>query len=122
HHLDLSEEHYIEEKWDDSISNSRKYLESVLREVANAHCFKEKEKPINEDIYKWAGKVRDYLNDVGLLEKKEKDALSKIYGLLSETGSHPYMAKNDQARLLRHLSLTFSQFVLIRFRGYLKAT
>jgi hypothetical protein len=34
HHLNLSEDHYIDEKWDDSISNSRKFLEKVLQEVA----------------------------------------------------------------------------------------
>jgi hypothetical protein len=29
------------------------------------------------------------------------------------------MAQNDQARLLRHLSLTFAQFVMLRFQGNL---
>jgi hypothetical protein len=51
------------------------------------------------------------------LEKKEKDALSHVYGLLSETGGHPYVAQKDQARLMRHLSLTFCQFILIRLQG-----
>jgi len=34
HHLQLSDEHYFTNKWDDSISNSRKFLECVLRAVA----------------------------------------------------------------------------------------
>jgi hypothetical protein len=46
-----------------------------------------------------------------------KEALAKVYGLLSHTGGHPYMAQNDQARLLRHLALTFSQFAMLRLRG-----
>jgi hypothetical protein len=65
--------------------------------------------------------VRDYLEQNGLLEGKEKDALAKVYGLLSETGGHPYMAQNEQARLLRHLALSFSQFAMLRFRGCLAA-
>jgi hypothetical protein len=63
--------------------------------------------------------VRDYLERSGLLESKEKEALAKVYGPLSHTGGHPYMAQNDQARLLRHLALTFSQFAMLRLRGKL---
>lgn len=32
HHLELSETHYVDEKWDDSIANSRKFLESILKQ------------------------------------------------------------------------------------------
>ena len=64
--------------------------------------------------------MRNYLEEEGLLETKEKEAVAKIYGLLSNTGGHPYMASNDQARLLRQLALTLSHFVMLRFDGYLK--
>lgn len=120
HHLNLSEEHYLAKKWDDSISNSRKFIESVLREIAKKHSQKCKSKALDISIYKSPLKVRNYLEEEGLLEKKETEAIAKIYGLLSDTGSHPYMADNDQARLLRQLSLTSSQFVMLRFEGYLK--
>lgn len=121
HHLDLSEEHYIAEKWDDSISNSRKFLESVLQEVSAARFLSEKGSPMPESRLNKPVDVREYLERAGLLEKKEKDAVAKVYGLLSHTGGHPYMAENDQARLLRHLSLTLSQFALLRYRGYTQA-
>jgi len=117
HHLDLSEEHYLSEKWDDSISNSRKYLECVLQEVSNMNNILIYNEPLNENIKSYPVKVRQYLEDEKLLEVKEKKALSKIYGLLSHTGGHPYMAENDQARLLRHLSLTFSHFVMLRLNS-----
>jgi hypothetical protein len=55
-----------------------------------------------------------------VLETKEKKAISEIYGLLSETGGHPYIAENDQARLSRNLALTISQFVMLRYEGVLK--
>jgi hypothetical protein len=120
HHLQLSEEHYVTKKWDDCISNSRKFLENVLREVASAYSQKCKKVIFEKSLYESPFKVRDYLEEEGLLDKKEKEAIAKIYGLLSDTGSHPYMASNDQARLLRQLALTLSQFVMLRFEGYLK--
>ena len=119
HHLQLSEQHYLENRWDDSISNSRKFLESVLQEIAAAYSLHCQSTPLDENIYKRPVKVRDYLEKEGLLEKKEKEALASVYGLLSETGGHPYMAENDQARLLRHLALTFAQFVMLRLKGRL---
>jgi hypothetical protein len=120
HHLKLSEEHYLAHRWDDSISNSRKLLECVLRDIAILFSQKVKNISLSESIYSRPVQVRDYLSKEGLLEVKEKEAVASVYGLLSETGSHPYMAQNDQARLLRHLALTFSQFVMLRLQGQLK--
>jgi hypothetical protein len=117
HHLELSEEHYLAGRWDDSISNSRKFLECVLREVARCHSSAVKGTPLSDEVAIRPVRVRDYLEAAGLIETKEKGALSSVYGLLSETGGHPYMAENEQARLLRHLALTLSQFVMLRFRG-----
>ena len=119
HHLELTESHYIADRWDDSISNSRKFLESVLCEVAVAHSSRCRGEDLPNSISKKPVRVRDYLEREGLLESKEKDAVAAVYGLLSQTGGHPYMAQSEQARLLRHLALTFSQFVLLRFKGNL---
>lgn len=122
HHLDLTEEHYIAERWDDSISNSRKFLESVLQEIAATHSEKVRNESLAQGTYSRPVRVRDYLEHEGLLEPKEKEALSAIYGLLSNTGGHPYMAQREQARLLRHLALTLAQFAMLRLRGSLKAS
>jgi hypothetical protein len=118
HHLALSEEHYMAKRWDDSISNSRKFLEGVLQEVAANHHLAFHGSAISGEIYSKPVRVREYMESSGLLEGKEKQALSSSYALLSETGGHPYMAKSDQARLLRHLALTFSQFALLRLKGF----
>lgn len=118
HHLKLSDEHYLASKWDDSISNSRKFLEAVLQEVAFTHSLLVNKTPLSDDIYSRPVRVREYLEKQGLLETKEKEALSSVYGLLSDTGSHPYIAQNEQARLLRHLALTFAQFVMLRLYGF----
>lgn len=117
HHLALSEEHYENGKWDDSISNSRKFLECVLQEIAARHSLFVKKSGLSQNIYEKPVLVREYLENEGLIEKKETEAIAKVYGLLSHTGNHPYMAEKDQARLLRHLALTLSQFVLLRLQG-----
>lgn len=116
HHLALSEEHFLAERWDDSISNSRKVLEETLKEIASAlstrlHAPLEKaelERPVG---------VRDYLERHGLLEAEEKRAYAGAYGLLSHAGGHPYIARKDQARLLRYVALTYAQFVLLQWAG-----
>jgi hypothetical protein len=120
HHLDLSEEHYLEKRWDDTISNSRKFLECVLQEAAELINFRNKGSHLSKTIYESPSQIRAYLVQEGILEVKEKDAILKVYSLLSHTGGHPYMAENDQARLLRHLALTLSQFVLLRIQGAIK--
>lgn len=122
HHLRLSEEHYVAGKWDDCISNSRKFLECVLQEVAAKHATVVEGRALGQNVKESPSEVRDYLVRASLLEAKEKDALTKVYSLLSHTGGHPYMAQSDQARLLRHLALTFSQFAMLRLQGKLKGT
>lgn len=115
----LSEEHYIESRWGDSIANARQFLESVLRETASKHSLQCLSTPLPATTYTWPVNVREYLQREGLFERKEKDALASVYGLLSNTGSHPYMAQEDQARLLRQLALTLAQFVMLRAKGAL---
>jgi len=121
HHLKLSTEHYQQSRWDDSIANSRKVLEGVLQQAAARHASAILKKPLSPEMIDKPVTIRDYLEREGLLEKKEKDAISKVYGLLSETGGHPYIAARDQARLMRHLALTFAQFVLLRLEGAFEA-
>jgi hypothetical protein len=122
YHLSLSAEHYESGKWEDSISNSRKFLECILQEVALYHSKSTKNAPLPRNKLDSPVQIRDYLQTEKLLESKETQALAKFYSLLSHTGSHPYMAEKDQARLLRHLALTFSQFIMLRLQGFIEAT
>lgn len=110
------------DNWGDTISNSRNFRESILREIAQAHSVCCQKTALPDSIYTTPWRIRDYLETQGLLEKKEKEALAQVYGLLSETGSHPYIAQKDQARLMRHLALTFAQFVMLRYQGFLNST
>ena len=120
HHLQLTEEHYIAGRWDDSIANSRKFLEATLSQIAARHG-KSRGSDVTEDVLTRPVRVREYLEREGLLEAKEKQAVAAVYGLLSETGGHPYVAKHEEARLMRHLALTFAQFAMLRLRSALAA-
>lgn len=120
HHLANSETQYVGGKWDDCISNSRKVLEGVLQQSASVHHMKSAGSSLPEAQYSKPVAVRDYLESANLLDTKEKKAIAEIYGLLSNTGGHPYIAEKDQARLMRHLALALSQFVMLRLKGYLK--
>jgi len=119
HTLELSSTHYIEGKWDDCIANARRFWEAVLQETAARYHFHKTKKSIPPSIYDRPVEVRNYLESQGLIEPKEKEAIAKVYGLMSETGSHPYIAERDQARLMRYLALIFAQFILLRLQGAL---
>lgn len=114
--LRLSEEHFIAGRWSDCISNVRKFFELTLQEGARA-LSSFKLEPMSDAALTRPVEVRKYLEDSGMLERKEREAVDKLYGLLSETGAHPYMAASDQARLLRQLSLTMVQFALLRMEA-----
>jgi hypothetical protein len=118
--LRLAEDHYIAGRWSDCIGNARKFFESTLQQVASQHATAIKKTSLGASTLQRPVAVRDYLENEGLLEKKEREAVDKIYALLSHTGSHPYMAEKDQARLLRQISLTMTQFIMLRLEGALK--
>ena len=120
--LKLTEEHYVGGRWSDSIGNARKFFEAVLKQVAAKHAAGVKGTTLSAATLDRPIDVRNYLESEALLEKKEREAVDKIYGLLSHTGSHPYMAEKDQARLLRQLCLTITQFIMLRLEGALKKT
>jgi len=117
--LKLAEDHFIAGRWSDSIANARKFFEAILSQIAAQYSFKKLGTALPESTLTRPAEVRRFLEDKGLLEKREREAVDKIYGLLSHTGGHPYMAEDDQARLLRQLSLILTQFALLRLEGAL---
>jgi hypothetical protein len=119
--LELSETHYVANRWEDCIANARKFFELTMQECADKHSIHITSAPLSMKTKERPVEIRDYLESVDLLEKKEREFVDKCYGFLSHTGSHPYMAKHDQARLLRQIALTVSQFVMLRTDGATKA-
>ncbi|MHB1355271.1 MAG: hypothetical protein ACYCZF_04750 [Anaerolineae bacterium] len=119
HCLELSATDYLDHKWENSIGNSRKYFELVVYEIADRYEFRKSGKHLDAPKYEHAVEIRKYLENNGFLEQKEVNAVQYVYGLLSHTGGHPYIAEKDQARLARNLALSLAQFVLLKFRGLL---
>lgn len=120
HHITESETAYAGGRWGHAISDARNFLEAILREVAAAHHSKTKGTKISDDVFSRSVRVREYLESEGFIDGPEKEAIAKIYGLMSNTGSHPNIAQKDQARLMRSLALTLGQFILLQWQGYLK--
>jgi hypothetical protein len=118
--LQLSEEHFMAGRWSDCIGNSRKFFEAILGQIAATYSQRILGTALGPSVLSRPVDVRRFLEDKGLVETKEREAIDKVYGLLSYTGGHPYMAEDDQARLLRQLSLVLTQFALLRFEGALK--
>jgi hypothetical protein len=118
HHLKLSEDHYLSGKWDDSISNSRKFLECILQQVAKAYSSRINGSPLTDAVLNKPFRVREYLGNENFLINQELQVIVTTYSLLSETGGHPYIAENDQARLSRNIVILLSQFVMLRLQVY----
>lgn len=116
-HLIDSAKAYMESRWWDCIGNSRAFMEAVFQEVAGKHCLLRTGQPLEKKTYDTAIRVREYLENQGLFSSEEIMAVAKVYGLMSETGNHPYLADKDQARLGRNLALTVSQFALLKLQS-----
>jgi ribosomal protein S19E (S16A) len=120
HHLNLSGEHFSNGKWGDCISNSRMALEAILQQVADAIHVKRNGAKLSQNLYSKPVEVRKYLENENFFDTKETKTISEVYGLLSDTGSHPNISAKDQARLMRNLALSLSQYALITYEGFLK--
>jgi hypothetical protein len=107
---------YCEGRWSNCISDARAFMESSLQEVADKHHRATTGEALEERIYDKAIEVRFYLEKSGLFSHEEIMAVKEVYGLMSETGSHPYIARKDQARLTLNLALTIGQFALLKLQ------
>ena len=116
--LKLSEDHFLAGRWSDCIGNARKFLELTLAETYRSAAPRLGASPTDATLERPV-QVRQALENDGFLERRERETLDKVYGLLSHTGGHPYMAEKDQARLLRQLTLTLTQFVMLRLEGFI---
>lgn len=117
HHLKLIETDYLDQKWDDSISNSRKFLESVLQEIAKRYSQVFKGEMLSDEYVKKAINIRKYLEDEQVFSEEEITIYRTSYGLLSATGNHPYIAEKDQAALMQNMVMTLAHFALLRYQG-----
>jgi len=119
HHFDASEEHFTEGRWDDCIAQARKFMECCHREGAVRWSQHFLSKPLEAHVYERAQEAYSFLRKHGLLSQEEFDVVRETYSFLSAAGGHPYIANNDQARMLRQVALIYAECVLLRLKGRL---
>ncbi len=115
HHLAENIELFRQEKWDSSISHARNFVEQLLVDIATAMANKNADEP---DLSR-AVRVREYLEQVGFLDKAERKKLvDGVYGYFSEEGSHPGISEQSAARVCMHILWAFSFYILEKFEDW----
>ena len=112
--LKLTDEHYGNGTWGDSIKHVRDVMEVALLGVARAVAA---EKGVNFSRTAMPGSVRAFLRDHAIVTKEEYEFLTTLYGLLSAQGGHPNMSEKEHARMHRQLALTAVHMILLRYEA-----
>ena len=119
-HLRDSEEEYISERWKNSISNARHFMEQLLADVTKAGANARGESPPGPGRGE-ARRVRKYLVDVGFFEESEcNNLICGVYSYLSEEGSHRGLTEKSCARVSRHIILGLGSYLLEKFESWKK--
>jgi hypothetical protein len=112
--LKLTDEHYENGRWGDSIKHARDVMDTTLLGVARAVAV---EKGRNLARSALPGVVRTFMKDHAIVSKEENEFLYALYGLLSVQGGHPNMSEKEHARMHRQLALTAVHMILLRYEA-----
>lgn len=111
-------EHFENSKWSDSIHNSRKLYEIVLMECAkyySSEVLKDgkilgNEKPVQ---------IREYLENNNYFSEDEANIVRYYYKYISNIGSHPKIALQEQADFSRVISVNIMLYALNRLEKFI---
>ena len=111
-------EHFENSKWEDSIHNSRKLYEIVLKECAiyySKNIVKDNEnlsnaKPVD---------IRLYLEKNKYFSDDESNIIQYYYKYLSNIGSHPKLALEEQADFSRVMSINTILYAINRLEKFI---
>ncbi|MGA8622802.1 MAG: hypothetical protein WB660_30300 [Candidatus Sulfotelmatobacter sp.] len=113
HHFANAEELYVARKFDTATGEWRKFLEQLLRDIAESTA--QNRPDLKNDASKLTMKLLfPYLKHAGFFDSDEELAFSNTYGFLC-SGSRPGVGREQQAYLAMVLSLTFSHVALTKF-------
>jgi hypothetical protein len=116
HHFTNAEELYVARKFDTATGDWRKFLEQLLRDIAEATT--QNRSDLTTDVSKLSMKLLfPYLKNAGFFDSDEELAFSSAYGFLC-SGSHPGVGGEQQAYLAMVLSLTFGHVALSKFSAW----
>ena len=111
-------EHFENSKWEDSIHNSRKLYEIVLKE-----CAKYYSKNIAKDNQNLSNakpvEVRLYLEKNKYFSEDESNIIQYYYKYLSNIGSHPKLALEEQADFSRVMSINTILYAINRLEKFI---
>lgn len=111
-------EHFENSKWEDSIHNSRKLYEIVLKECAiyySKNIAKDNEKLSNAKPID----VRLYLEKNNYFSEDESNIIQYYYKYLSNIGSHPKLALKEQADFSRVMSINTILYAINRLEKFI---
>ena len=112
-------EHFENSKWEDSINNSRKLYELILKNCAEYYS-KNIEKTNKSFDNVLAVKVREYLEKVAFFSQDEINIIQYFYKYMSNIGSHIKLALEEQADFSRVIAINIILYSLRRLESYNK--
>lgn len=111
-------EHFANSKWEDSIHNSRKLYEIVLKECAiyySENIAKDNENLLNAKPVD----IRLYLEKNNYFSDDESNIIQYYYKYLSNIGSHPKLALEEQADFSRVMSINTILYTINRLEKFI---
>ena len=111
-------EHFENSKWEDSIHNSRKLYEIVLKECAIYYS----ENIVKDNknlLYAKPVDIRLYLEKNKYFSDDESNIIQYYYKYLSNVGSHPKLALEEQADFSRVMSINTILYAINRLEKFI---
>jgi hypothetical protein len=116
HHYDEAVKTFVNRNWGPSSSENRNFFIALLRGLRELAT-----KRGGVPAFNQAGKDGPLINDfqtIGLLTEQEKDAVLKVWVLLSHSGPHVGIKEEESALLGRILVLGMTRWVYLKFEDW----
>lgn len=116
HHHDEAEKAFANGVWGSASTETRNFFVAILRGM------RERATASGKATSFTSGNDSDLIKNfetIGLLSEDEKDAVLKIWVLLSYSGPHVGIQEQDRAKLTRLLVLGMTQWLCLKFKDWL---
>ena len=111
-------EHFTNSKWEDSIHNGRKLYEMILLKVAKCYSNIIGDNKIHGNEKQV--QIREYLENKEFFSEDEINIIRYYYKYISNIGSHPKLALQEQADFCRVLTINICLYALNRLEQFYK--
>jgi len=111
HHRE-ADDTFVNRNWGAASTETRNFFVSVLRGLREVATERKAAPAVNQPISE--KNLIDDFRKVGLLAEEEKEAVLKLWVLLSYSGAHPGIQEQDRARLTRLLVLGLTEWLCLK--------